>query len=89
MRDELGFLKPIRLDTIFSGDYPLSKRYYLHIAPKAQQREDVRLYIDYLLSDDSQAYLASKGFVALPEAILQRNWVILQQSAPEYPQGYK
>lgn len=89
LRDDQGVIKPLRIDTIFSGEYPLSKRYYLHIAPNVLEEENVQLYVNYLLSDASQTYLTSKGLVALPKAILQRNQVILQQRSPQYPGGYQ
>jgi ABC-type uncharacterized transport system YnjBCD substrate-binding protein len=89
MRGTAGDIIPIRDDTVFSGEYPLSVVYYMQIAPFAMEHSSTQLYIDYLLSDDVQQRLQEQGFVKLPEAIVHRNKVKLKQANAKYPMGYR
>ncbi len=89
IRTDNGRLIPFREDRIFSREYPLSAVYYMQIAPFAVSRPSTKLYIDYLLSDDVQSQLQERGYMRLPEAMLLRNQVKLEQAEPQYNKGYR
>ena len=78
-----------REDTVFSGEYPLSVVYYMHISPKSVNTDGIIDYANYLMDESSQQQLEDLGFVALPDAIRLRNKIKLQQLQPEIAKGYK
>ena len=80
---------PARLDTVFSGEYPLSTVYYLQVAPFALDNESIKLYMDYLLDENTQSLLQEKGFARLPEQIILRNKVKMNQVKPVFANGYR
>lgn len=85
----VGKTLPARLDYVFSGEYPLSKVYYLHLSPKAQKVDNINEYAHYLMSDEVQNTLNLLNFVPLPEAIKKRNLILLDAMPAKFQGGYR
>jgi phosphate transport system substrate-binding protein len=70
--------------TIEDGTYtPLSRPLYIYINREALERQEVRDFVEYFLSDAGLAHVSEVGYIDLPENELEASRAVLQEALAE------
>ncbi|SHK93750.1 phosphate ABC transporter substrate-binding protein [Halomonas caseinilytica] len=74
LRDDDGNVHRPEPSAVRSGDYPFTRdlRLYVNLPPDNALPEVERAFLDLVLSPEGQAIVEELGFVALPQAVLER-----------------